>query len=128
MTHPAFIGPILFEDENGKAVFTADWTLPKALRPIEVVTHVGIFGAHTQRGDFWVYRKLRDKTDTEIPDPYLTNLQDAPETPKPALTLKDVRELVLGLINEGNKQNKGVIKTRQLVIVADLLKELEKSK
>lgn len=124
--NPAFIGRTEFEDVNGHRIFVADWALPLTLRPLEVTASRGVFAAHRQNPDGgWVYRWVRERTETETQDPYLTNLRDEPRPEKPPLTLTDVRLMLLGLIKDGNK-DKGMVKTRQLVPIAELLKELEK--
>ena len=120
-----FLGRTVFEDANGRAIFTADWQLPKQLRPLEVTLSRGTFGAQRQLADgSWVYRFVRPRHESEVIEPYFSDFQDLapPEVPPP--TLKDAREMVLGLIREAQK-TKGLLPAKSLKPLAELLKTLE---
>lgn len=125
MAAPELLGRTLFEDSNGKLCMEGDWQYPKALRPLEVVLGAGVFGAQRQLADgTWVYRYTRGRAAGEPVDPYLKNLIDVAPPPKSALTVKDVRWMLEGLVNAGSKQ-KGTVNVKFLRPIVEMLKQLE---
>jgi hypothetical protein len=123
------IGRVILEDSNGKPRYTVLWSLPPALRTLELVMDDGVYAAQRQTPEGqWVYRHVRGRGDLLV-DEYLSECHcpgDAdwdgpPATPLPIPTWKDC-QYVLEVMVKDSARNKGLIHASSVLAVIPLLK------